>query len=164
MYISNGYPNYSGLFSRYPQAIARIKGSREYSDVEGTVRFYTTPKGTLVTADIEGLPMVEGKCGGGIFGFHIHEGTDCGGNDTDPFADTRSHYDPKGCPHPYHAGDMPPLFETGGYAFLAFLTGRFNVKEILGRTVVIHSDPDDFASQPSGNAGQKIACGVIERK
>ena len=44
-----------------------------------------------------------------------------------------------------------------------FLTDRFTLKEIIGRTVVIHSMPDDFTSQPSGNSGEKIACGVIKR-
>ena len=50
---------------------------------------------------------------------------------------------------------------VNGYAFSAFLTDRFTVKEIVGRTVIMHSSPDDFTSQPSGNAGEKIACGEI---
>ena len=51
-----------------------------------------------------------------------------------------------------------------GRAYLAVRTDRFRVQEIIGRTVVIHSDPDDFRSQPAGNAGTKIACGVICRQ
>lgn len=57
---------------------------------------------------------------------------------------------------------MPPLFGSSGYAYLAFFTNRFTVPEILGRTVVIHDIPDDFTTQPAGNAGMKIACGVIQ--
>ena len=57
---------------------------------------------------------------------------------------------------------MPPLFINDGYAFMIFLTDRFKVDEIIGRTVIIHSMPDDFTTQPSGNSGMKIACGVVE--
>ena len=79
----------------------------------------------------------------------------------DPFPNSGAHYNPKECPHPFHAGDMPPLFGADGYAFLTFVTSRFTVKEIVGKTVIIHSSPDDFTTQPSGNAGEKIACGLI---
>jgi len=50
-----------------------------------------------------------------------------------------------------------------GNAYMQVLTNRFSVREILGKTVVIHSHPDDFHTQPAGNAGEKIACGVIEK-
>ena len=80
------------------------------------------------------------------------------------FFDTGSHYDPSGTPHPKHAGDLPPLLLCNGGAFLAVRTDRFRVEDILGRTVVIHSGPDDFKSQPAGNAGKKLACGVIYRR
>lgn len=116
----------------------------------------------LVTADIYGLPTGETGCDSGVFGFHIHEGEDCGSNGQEPFSNTKGHYNPGDCPHPYHAGDLPPLFENDGYAYMSFLTNRFTATEIIGRTVVIHLKPDDFHSQPSGNSGEKIACGVIK--
>ena len=59
---------------------------------------------------------------------------------------------------------MPPLFWNNGYAFQMFLTDRFTVKEIIGKTVIIHDNADDFTTQPSGNSGEKIACGVIEKE
>ena len=74
-----------------------------------------------------------------------------------------THYNPNQCAHPYHAGDLPPLFGSNGYAFEAFLTDRFTVSEVIGRTVIIHSKPDDFSTQPSGNSGEKIACGEIRK-
>ena len=77
------------------------------------------------------------------------------------FPNARAHYNPHDCHHPYHAGDMPPLFGADGYAFLTFVTSRFTVNEIIGKTIIVHSEPDDFSTQPSGNAGEKIACGVI---
>ena len=65
--------------------------------------------------------------------------------------------------HPKHAGDLPPLMGCQGNAYLAVKTDRFIVHDIIGKTVVIHSDPDDFHTQPAGNAGKKIACGVIRK-
>lgn len=144
------------ILKRKPQAVARIHGSQ--SDICGFVYFYQMEDGVLVAASITGLPADTG----GIFGFHIHEGTRCSGNREDPFADTKSHYNPGVAPHPHHAGDLPPLFGNDGYAFQVFFTNRFTVREILNRTVVIHSHADDFTSRPAGNAGTKIACGVIE--
>lgn len=145
------------------QAAASIAGSGSCPDVSGTVRFYQTKEGVVVLAEVSGLPQGSSPCHERVFGFHIHKGSDCGGNMDDPFADAMSHYDPDGCEHPYHAGDLPPLFGNGGLALSLFLTNRFSVEEIIGRTVIIHDRPDDFTTQPSGNAGTKIACGVIRR-
>ena len=151
----------STLGSR-PHARARIFGSSKHPAIHGTVYFYQTKWGVLVAAEVSGLPAPVGRCTSGIFGFHIHSGSRCTGNTSDLFADTLSHYDPENCPHPYHAGDLPPLFGNHGYAFQVFLTDRFSVREIINRTVVIHSEPDDFTSQPSGHSGEKIACGEIK--
>ncbi len=142
-----------------PAAVAVIRGIDP--QLRGTVRFYSTRYGVLVAADIGGLPLATADCTKPVFGFHIHEGTTCTGPSSDPFADVGSHYNPDDCPHPSHAGDLPPLFEAGGRAFTAFLTDRFTVREIIGKTVIIHSSPDDFTTQPAGNAGTKIACGEI---
>lgn len=154
---------FAPFLSRHPTALAYIGGSPEYVSIKGTVGFYQSDHGVFVITQISGLPIGD-NCESPIFGFHIHEGESCRGNADDAFADTKMHYNPKGCPHPYHAGDLPPLFGARGYAYSANLTDRFRVDEIIGKTVVIHSSPDDFTSQPSGNAGKKIACGVIMRK
>lgn len=82
-------------------------------------------------------------------------------DEANPFADAMTHFNPEDCPHPYHAGDLPPLWGSDGYAFSVFLTDRFSVEEIVGKTVIIHRQPDDFTIQPSGSARQKMACGVI---
>lgn len=155
----NLYPVFRGR----PDAVAILRGREGEKHPFGTVKFYETVRGVLVVADVCGLPVREGYCQDGIFAFHIHGGSACTGSAADPFADAGSHYNPHGCPHPYHAGDLPPLFATGSRAFLVFLTGRFCVREIIGKTVIIHDRPDDFTTQPSGNAGNKIACGVIAR-
>mgnify|MGYP004726333057 FL=1 len=145
-----------------PNSAADISGGENYPGIRGRVIFRQQKNGVLVTADIYGLPTGEKGCDSGVFGFHIHEGEDCGSNGQEPFSNTKGHYNPGDCPHPYHAGDLPPLFENDGYAYMSFLTNRFTATEIIGRTVVIHLKPDDFHSQPSGNSGEKIACGVIK--
>ena len=145
-----------------PNSAADISGGENYPGIRGRVIFRQQKNGVLVTADIYGLPTGETGCDSGVFGFHIHEGEDCGSNGQEPFSNTKGHYNPGDCPHPYHAGDLPPLFENDGYAYMSFLTNRFTATEIIGRTVVIHLKPDDFHSQPSGHSGEKIACGVIK--
>lgn len=147
-----------GYNSIRPLAVAYIHGSTSAGPT-GTVSFCPYGGNTLVVADIRQLPQDEALCSSQIFGFHVHEGDSCGGV---AFSDTKGHFNPKGCQHPYHAGDLPPLFECNGHAFMAVLTSRFQIADIIGRTVVIHSQPDDFTSQPAGNSGAKIACGVIQ--
>lgn len=142
-------------------AKANIKGGKSNPKITGTVTFKETKQGVLLTAKINGLPTSQGKCGGNFFGFHIHSGSSCTGNAEDEFANSGSHYNPNDCPHPYHAGDLPPLFSNDGYAYMSVLTNNFRVKDIIGKTVIIHASPDDFTSQPSGNSGKKIACGKI---
>ena len=147
----------SVLFNK-PHAIAEISGGKAYPEIRGEVRFYQTNLGVVVMSDVRGLPVVNEKCNYPVFALHIHQGESCEGDD---FAETKGHYNPENCPHPYHSGDLPPLFSNDGYAFEATLTNRFDISEIIGKTVVIHSKSDDFKTQPSGDAGDKIACGVI---
>lgn len=143
-------------------AKAQIKGGKKYPNIKGTVTFKETKEGVIVTAKIKNLPHTNIKCNNKIYGFHIHTGTSCTGNATDEFANALGHYNPNNCKHPHHAGDMPPLFENNGYAYLSFLTNRFKVKDILGKTIIIHDMPDDFKTDPSGNSRNRIACGTIQ--
>ena len=139
-----------------PAAVAHVRGSEAHPDIRGCVRFRQMGGGVLVTAEIRGLPGDNG-----FFAFHIHSGS--GGTGEGPFACVGGHYDPAGRPHPDHAGDLPPLFGNRGYAYLSVFTDRFTVDEVIGRAVVIHAKPDDFTTQPSGNSGERIACGEIRR-
>ncbi len=148
---------------RSPDAIARLNGSGDYPGLRGLVEFLQTKDGVFVSVFVSGLPRSNSICEKPIFAMHIHSGSSCTGNNADPFADAMTHYNPHDCPHPYHAGDMPPLFGANGMAFSVFLTDRFSVNEIIGKTVIIHSGFDDFSTQPAGNSGDKIACGVIEK-
>ena len=140
-----------------PDAVARIQGGMEVPRLSGCVQFYQQKDCVLIVAEILGLPRESTT---GFFGFHIHQGENCSGTD---FSGTGSHYNPVDQAHPKHAGDLPPLMGCRGNAYLAVKTDRFTVHDIIGKTVVIHSDPDDFHTQPAGNAGKKIACGVIRK-
>lgn len=142
--------------STKPSARAFIKGNEKYPELRGEVTFSQMRNAVLVSARISGLP----KTDSGFFGFHIHEGGACEGED---FSETKGHYNPQGEPHPRHGGDLPPLLYCAGRALLEVMTDRFSVCEIIGRTVIIHGGTDDFRTQPSGDAGEKIACGVIRR-
>ena len=163
MYIGNccGVRRLNAVLSRRPEAMAVIRGSDEYPEISGVVRFYQMQEGVLVVTEVSGLPQSDDACMKPVFGYHIHSGEFCTGNSEDPFADAKAHYNPDNCEHPYHAGDMPPIFVNNGYAFSIFLTNRFCTDEIIGKTVIIHLHPDDFHSQPSGDSGAKIACGEI---
>lgn len=145
-----------------PNATADISGSEEYPAIKGTALFYQTSGGVLVTVFAAGLPTGKLPCEGPVFALHIHSGGACMGDLADPFRAAKTHYNPDDCPHPYHAGDLTPLFGSSGEAFSVLLTDRFSVKDVIGRTLVVHRDPDDFTTQPAGNAGKKIACGVIQ--
>lgn len=137
-----------------PQAVAVIHGNN--NTIGGTVRFYRRGKCVLISADINGLTQNNT----GFYGFHIHEGESCGG---EGFSDSQGHYNPNGTTHPLHAGDLPPLMLCGKIAHLEVLSDRFSLDDIIGKTVIIHSDADDLTSQPAGNAGVKIACGIIRK-
>lgn len=150
--------DFLSLLRKKPQAFASVMGSPDFPDIKGRVLFYQINAGVVVMAQVWGLPKDKD-----ILAFHIHSGSSCTGNKDDYFADAMTHYNPDKKPHPYHAGDMPPLFNADGVAYSLFLTNRFLVKDIIGRTVIIHSSPDDFTTQPSGNSGTKIACGVIKK-
>lgn len=115
------------------------------------------------------LANVQGLKPGAAHGFHIHEAGDCSAPDA---SSAKGHFNPTGKPHgnpagaEHHAGDLPALKAgTNGRAKLdTMLTGVTlgpGPTSILGRGLVIHADPDDYTSQPAGNSGARIACGVI---
>lgn len=136
-------------------ACASILGGPDAPKLLGTVRFFQQKSGVLVVADIRQLPPSPV----GFFALHIHDGNVCDGEE---FSQSGSHYNPKNTKHPAHDGDLPPLLSCNGSAYMTVMTDRFRVCDVIGKTVVIHSGVDDFTTQPAGNAGKKIACGVIK--
>ena len=105
----------------------------------------------------------------GAHGFHIHEVGDCSSGDG---MSTKGHFNPHGKPHgdpssgERHAGDLPALQAAkNGRAkldvMMDVITLRPGPANVIGRGLIIHADPDDYKTQPTGNAGARIACGVI---
>lgn len=138
-----------------PLAYARIKGNTDTPNLWGLVTFYTTfYNGLLINIQVCNLPQNET----GFYGLHIHEFGNC----TRPFDKTGNHYNPTKTNHPNHIGDMPPLLSTNGYAWMEFYDDRLTKTDIIGKSIVIHSMRDDFTSQPSGDSGNKIGCGIIK--
>ncbi len=146
------------LDNNTPAATAWVTGGAAYPQISGLVKFYRTPYGgTLVEAEIFGLPNINIQNSTDYYAMHIHETGDC----SDSFSHTGGHYNPTAQPHPFHAGDLMPLLSNQGYAWMSFYDKRISPDELPGRSVIIHAGRDDFTSQPAGNAGDKIACGVI---
>lgn len=148
------------------QARAIIKGGPLAPNIKGFVVFTDVPGGTEVYTEITGLPSYRPASDGnpqiGPFGFHIHQNGSCAvGNPAKPFMAADGHWNPTNQPHGNHAGDFPVLFSNGGRARMTFFTNKFKVANIIGKSVIIHESPDDYRTQPSGNSGRMLACGVI---
>lgn len=151
---------------QYCRAVAHIRGGPLAPRIRGVVYFDDVPGGTRVCAYVTGLPLYqpggENRQPVGPFGFHIHEFGNCEvGNPEDPFQSAGGHWNPDDQPHGNHAGDFPVLFSNNGYAWMCFFTNRFRARDVVGKAVIIHQNPDDYRSQPAGNAGKRLACGVI---
>ena len=155
------YPNTvcAAMMDAPPNAVALISGNKTYPEISGIVKFYDTPyHGVIIYVELFHLPLYTPEDIPSFYGFHIHESGNC----TNNFADTGPHYNPKHQPHPYHAGDLPPVTSCDGYAWMCVYIEQLALADVLGRSVVVHAKADDFTTQPSGNSGEKIACGVIE--
>ncbi|MDH4174763.1 MAG: superoxide dismutase family protein [Betaproteobacteria bacterium] len=145
-----------------PRATAGLEATKGNKTV-GEVTFEQVGGKVRVTAQIINLkPNQE-------HGFHIHEVGDCSSGDG---MSAKGHFNPYGKPHgpqggEHHAGDMPNLkADAKGRAKLAadldVVTVTAGPASIIGRAVVVHADPDDYNTQPTGNAGARLACGVIK--
>lgn len=161
MYHMNSENSQMGM-----RALAEIRGSNLAPNLRGYVIFTDVPYGTEVFVEVEGLPNYKpaeaGKNPIGPHGFHIHQHGTCEmGNPNDPFKEAGEHWNPDNQPHGHHAGDFPVLFSNNGYARMSFFTDRFKVQDIIGKTVMIHENPDDYRTQPAGDSGKRIGCGVI---
>ncbi|MEO8848075.1 MAG: superoxide dismutase family protein [Casimicrobiaceae bacterium] len=128
----------------------------------GMVRFTQEGDRLLVMADVHNLAP------GSVHGFHLHATGDCSGPDA---SGAGGHFNPDGAPHGpqgsvHHAGDMPSLkADDNGVAratlVLRGLTVSAGPHSIVGKALIVHRDADDYTTQPAGNSGARIACGVV---
>ena len=149
------------------QSYAEIYGGPLAPNLQGYVVFTDVPYGTEVYVEVSGLPAYEPASGNrqpiGPFGFHVHDKGACiVGDPNDPFQSAGSHWNPTNQPHGNHAGDFPVLFSNDGYARMNFFTNKFQAADVIGKTIIIHQNPDDYRSQPAGNSGKRLACGIIQ--
>jgi Cu-Zn family superoxide dismutase len=143
------------------RAVATLNPT-EGNDVHGTVHFEQTANGVRVTAEVTGLPPNTSH------GFHIHEKGDCSAPDA---TSAGGHYAPKGNPHGLppnpkrHAGDMGNITaDAQGKATMDATFDNFSLtgdSPVMGRAVIVHQNKDQ-GTQPTGDAGARVACGVIE--
>jgi superoxide dismutase, Cu-Zn family len=130
----------------------------------GSVTFTQKGDKVTVTAKVSGLTP-------GGHGFHIHEKGDCSAPDA---MSAGGHFNPTGKPHgnsamlDHHAGDMPMLLaDASGSATLIVDLGVITIgsgaTDIVGKSVIVHKDADDYKTQPTGNSGARIACGIITK-
>ncbi len=167
----NPYINYDAYYEygKKIDAIAYINGGPLAPQLKGVVYFEEVNGGTEVKVKVSGLPKYEPAKNSnqpiGPHGFHIHEHGVCEiGDPNDSFKSAGGHWNPDNQPHGNHAGDFPVLFSNNGYAEMSFFTNRFRPMNIIGKSVIIHQNPDDYRTQPAGNSGKRIACGVIQPK
>jgi Cu-Zn family superoxide dismutase len=149
--------------SEPPRATARLeptKGNKTF----GEATFEQRGDKVQVWIYVQGLKP------GQEHGLHIHEVGDCSSGDG---MSAKGHFNPFGKPHgdpksgERHAGDLPALkAEKNGRAKVEALVDMISVTpgpgSILGKAVIVHADPDDYKTQPTGNAGARLACGVIK--
>jgi Cu-Zn family superoxide dismutase len=154
----------SGPMASGPAASAAL-APKSGSSTTGTVRF--TARGSdkvMVTVDISGLkPNAE-------HGFHVHEKGDCSAPDA---MSAGGHFNPTGMQHggamgAHHAGDIQNLKTDAqgrvqGSFEISGLSVGSGANDVIGKAVVVHRDPDDYKSQPAGNSGPRIACGLIQK-
>jgi Cu-Zn family superoxide dismutase len=129
----------------------------------GSVTLTETPNGTLVHAKLEGLPP-------GTHAIHVHAVGEC----EPPFKSAGGHFDPEDNSHGFlsedgmHAGDLPNIHvPNSGALEVEMLATEVALDDELfdddGAAIVIHEKADDYKTDPAGDAGDRIACGVIER-
>jgi Cu-Zn family superoxide dismutase len=146
------------------QARANLE-PRSGSNVAGQVDFAEVGDKTRVSVKVSGLKP------NSQHGFHVHEKGDCSSADA---LTAGGHFNPDGNPHAHagtpkrHAGDLVNLVaDSKGESTASFEVDTIRVDDgkygILNRAVIVHANPDDYVSQPVGNAGGRIACGIIKK-
>ncbi len=145
-----------------PTATAQLQPTRSNS-TSGSVTFTQQGDKVMVSGEVKGLkPNAE-------HGFHVHDKGDCSSGDG---MSTGGHFNPMGSAHGahhqamHHVGDLPSLkADASGTARFNFESSSIAVgsgaSNIVGRGLIVHRDPDDFTTQPTGNAGPRLACAVI---
>ena len=148
-------------------AYAQILGSDYAPNLKGKVIFRDIPGGVEVCVEVTGLHQYQDATDTtpqiGPHGFHLHVTGSCKIDDPEsPYMSAGEQYNPDNSPHGNHAGDFPVIFSNNGYSRMCFYTNRFSVFDIINKAVIIHQSPDDYRTEPTGNSGKRIGCGVVK--
>lgn len=143
-----------------PYAVANLKGNYKYNNLKGTVQFFPWSTGTIIKLEVVGLTV---NSENNFFGFHIHETGECIDSMDNPYLSAGGHFNKNNNKHPNHTGDLPMIYSNNGYAFMLYYTARFKPVDVINKSVIIHKMADDLMTDPAGNSGERIACGVILR-
>lgn len=157
----------AGMSSSGPGAVAQLNPTQG-NKTSGTVSFKQQGDKLVMDARIAGLTP-------GLHGFHIHEKGDCSAPDA---TSAGGHFNPSGTSHggpehaQHHAGDFGNLnADASGNAAMQVSLPLSQVtlakdapNSIIGKGMIVHADPDDLKTQPTGNSGKRVACGVISLK
>jgi Cu-Zn family superoxide dismutase len=146
-----------------PTAVADLEPTKG-NEARGKVTFTQDGDIVRVNANVSGLAP------GTAHGFHVHEKGDCSSGDG---MSTGGHFNPDGAPHgpqdaAHHSGDMPALVaDSYGNASVSFILKGVSLgtgsHDLVGKGLIVHRDADDYKTQPTGNAGPRIACAVIKK-
>lgn len=135
------------------------------SNVQGALRFTAAGSGVAIAGELTGLPAST------THGFHVHETGDCSAPDA---TSAGAHFNPTGAPHgdplstATHLGDIPNVeSDAEGHAIVDATVTNATLRDggpndLVGKAVIVHAQPDDYKTQPSGNSGDRIACGVVQ--
>ncbi|HZS69294.1 MAG TPA: superoxide dismutase family protein [Burkholderiales bacterium] len=153
------------------QSVRQAEGPSASAQLQPTTGNTTSGSAsfTQVGDKVHLVANVTGLTPGQEHGFHVHEAGDCSSGDG---MSAKGHFNPYGKPHgspasaERHAGDMPALrADAGGNARIDTTLDVMSVKpgpaSVVGRGLIVHASPDDYKTQPTGNAGARLACGVI---
>jgi superoxide dismutase, Cu-Zn family len=146
-------------------AQAVLEPAKDTPGFSGRVIFTQAGNQVRVVADVAGVSPP------GNHGFHVHENGKCEREPGKDFASAGGHFNPAGAPHAcpeaasHHAGDLGNIvINADGTGHVDVTTGALSLSgasSVVGRAVILHAAPDDCATQPTGNAGGRLACGVI---
>jgi len=146
-------------------ATATLQGAPADTDFKGTVTFTPQGNGVKVTAHLEGVDT------DGLHGFHVHENGSCvHGEGEKHFTSAGGHFNPDKAEHacpptePRHAGDLGNIQVTNGKGDLEFTTNLLSLtgpNTVVGKAIILHAKADDCKTQPTGDSGDRLACGVV---
>jgi superoxide dismutase, Cu-Zn family len=142
-----------------------MQGGPDDTDFAGTLSITPEGTGVRIVADVAGVDK------DGRHGIHVHENGMCehhpAAAEAKPFSTAGGHFNPTNTEHacpptdPRHAGDLGNIEVSGGKGHLELSVANLSMDQLNGKAIILHAGEDDCKTQPTGNSGDRIACGVV---